>query len=128
MRRDEAGAWLTMPETEVRWSWLTMTPSVVKCPANTCCICSTVQLVSVSVYQLSAYQPIMNQTYFGPYNFCLYACNAQLKLFYSAPVDFIIHGAAETWWVTDGFDSDFYTRQSSSLLSVIEAEGRGYST
>jgi len=56
-----------------------MTPSVVKCPASTCRICSTVQLVSGTVYQLSAYQPIMNHTYRGPYNFCLYACKPRFQ-------------------------------------------------
>lgn len=64
---------LTRLEAPRTVSGFSMTISVVTWPSTASVICSTVQLIDGSfiLNQLSAYQPIRNQTYFFPYSFSL---------------------------------------------------------
>lgn len=63
----------TMLEILRVFSGLSMTISVVTCPSTASAISASVQLMAGSLMrnQLSAYQPMRNQTYFLPYSFSL---------------------------------------------------------
>lgn len=68
---------LTILEMLRVFSGFSMTISVVMCPSTASLISSSVQLMFASLMrnQLSAYQPIRNQTYFFPNKRSLYTCH-----------------------------------------------------